>query len=283
MKITLYLLLILAVCSCKKNITIDIPNEINKPVINLLINKDSVLMARLTFSSYIGMGGSFPEIHNAVVKLYENGLFQENLDVIVKDRDMFYKSTIKARAGATYRIVVTIPGYPEVQGSDVVPEEVVTGKITVKQVAGRADIKGLVTVELHDKQGEKNYYRVRIYRVGDDYPAREYKSLVPFASGDPKDGLFSKKDRTEYFIDDALFDGRSPRFSFLMAWYSPGEKVMVEISTLTYSSYTYLFTYFMAREKNEDPLAEKVMVFNNIANGLGIVGGIALRNYIIDK
>jgi hypothetical protein len=283
MKITLYLLLILVVCSCKKNITIDIPNEVDKPVVNLLINKDSLLLARLTFSGYIGKWVKYPEIKNAVVKLYENGLFRENLDTVVRNRAMFYKSTIKARAGATYRITVNIPGYPEMEGSDMVPEEAVTGEMTVKKVAGRADVRALVTLELHDKQGVKNYYRVRIYQRYIDSQAQVYKILQSFAAGDPTDGMFSKKDRSEFFVDDAWFDGRSPRFSFLTTHYSPEGKIMVEISSLTYSSYTYLFTAFNAREKNDDPLAEKVIVFNNIINGLGIVGGVTQREYIIDK
>jgi hypothetical protein len=38
------------------------------------------------------------------------------------------------------------------------------------------------------------------------------------------------------------------------------------------------YSAFMAREKNDDGLSEKVIVFNNIENGLGIAGGVGQRN-----
>ncbi|MGO4294279.1 DUF4249 domain-containing protein [Chitinophaga sp. RAB17] len=283
MKSTLFLLLILVVCSCKKKITIDIPNEANKPVLNLLMSRDSLMLARLTVSGHIGNGALFPEIRNAVVKLYENGVFKEKMDTVVKGIYTYYKSTVTAKAGATYRIVAAIPGFPEVEGSDFVPEGVATGEISVKSIAAGSQIKGNVTVELHDKKGEKNYYRIRIYGLSKDYQGHYNKWPHKFASGDPKDGLFNNKDRTEFFTDDVWFDGHSPRFSFLTYWYNPRDKIIVEISTLTYSSYTYLFTAFMAHEKNDDPLSEKVIIFNNINNGLGIVGGLTEQEYIIGE
>jgi hypothetical protein len=39
----------------------------------------------------------------------------------------------------------------------------------------------------------------------------------------------------------------------------------------------------VASLKYEDPLTEKVLVYNNIRNGLGIVGGVAIREYVLDK
>lgn len=56
---------------------------------------------------------------------------------------------------------------------------------------------------------------------------------------------------------------------------------MIEITSLTYNSYNYLNSAFMVREKNEDGLSEKVIVYNNIENGLGIVGGLAQREYVL--
>jgi hypothetical protein len=80
-----------------------------------------------------------------------------------------------------------------------------------------------------------------------------------------------------------LFNGRSPRFSFKAYLGGDFQKMIVEISSLTYHSYNYLYSAFMAKEKNEDALSEKVIVYNNIVNGLGIVGGVAQREYILVK
>jgi hypothetical protein len=36
---------------------------------------------------------------------------------------------------------------------------------------------------------------------------------------------------------------------------------------------------YLAQEKNDDLLSEKVIVYNNIEHGFGIVGGVAQREY----
>ncbi|OQP40689.1 hypothetical protein A4H97_13780 [Niastella yeongjuensis] len=59
--------------------------------------------------------------------------------------------------------------------------------------------------------------------------------------------------------------------------------MIVEITSLTPNSYNYLNSASMAAEKNEDGLSEKVIVFNNIENGLGIIGGVAQREYEIAR
>lgn len=87
----------------------------------------------------------------------------------------------------------------------------------------------------------------------------------------------------KFFTDDRLFDGRSPRFIFSLEDRSQIDYLWVEVSTLTYHSYRYLQTSYVASLKYEDPLSEKVLVYNNIMNGLGIVGGIAIKEYLLPE
>lgn len=285
MKSTLLLLMLLVICSCRKQITIDLPDNANKPVLNLIMVKDSALVAHVTLAGYISSSFAATQVRNAVVRLYKNDLFQEIMKPLDYYGYQYFRSTIKAEEGATYRVAVDIDGYPQLEGSDFIPAPVALGEIKVTPVAVRDQIKANVSVELHDKNGEKNYYQIKIYSLRDFHDGLGYdlNHHYEFATGDPKDGLFGEKKRREFFTDDALFDGRSARFNFLVANYEPRDSTVVEVTTLTYSSYSYLLTAAMAREKNDDVLSEKVIVFNNILNGLGIVGGVTIQRYGVPR
>lgn len=280
--------LLLLFYSCKKTITINLPEEANKPVLNLLMSKDSLIIARVTVSSRTSGNDIFPEVKEATLKLYENGTFKENLAPFLLADLTYYKGTSKAVAGATYRVVASVPGYEDVEGSDFIPEQASVGEMSVKLVKDNDGwgSKGNISVVLHDKAGEKNYYRIRLYELvtlkdAVDTVGTTYKFKVDFQTNELQDGIFNKESEWDFYTDDALFDGRSPRFNFITGRGGEFKKVIVEVTSLTYSSYSYLHSSFMARLKNEDPLSERVIVFNNILNGLGIVGGMAIKEYLI--
>ncbi|WP_160714955.1 DUF4249 domain-containing protein [Chitinophaga solisilvae] len=285
MKIKLLLLLALTAAGCTKKIDVNFPDQTSKPVLNLLMVKDSLMEARVTLSGYMNKSNDFPAVENAVVKLYEDGIFREEMTRLTKDEKVVYISTVKVRTGVTYRVTAAIPGYPEAEGSDVVPEPANAGEIKLKLIPTNGFYpKANITVELHDRAGEKNYYRIRLlnaYKFDSNEGPREYRYAFKFTSGDPRDVIFGTKDRYEFFTDDAYFDGQRAKFIFVSGATGDFRRVMVEVTTLTYNSYNYLFSAFMAHEKNDDPLAEKVIVFNNIVHGLGVVGGATKQEYIV--
>ncbi|MBV8252034.1 MAG: DUF4249 domain-containing protein [Chitinophaga sp.] len=282
------LLLIIVVCGCKKSVIIDLPEEANKPVLNLLMSKDSLIVAHVTLSSRSSAFGGFPEPAAASLKLYEDGIFKEYLSPFNFDARTYYKGTVKAQVGSKYRVVATVPGYEDVEGSDVIPEQAGVGEMSIKLVANTEGwgSKGNISVVLKDKPGEKNYYRIRFYELATFTDSnggnpQTFKVSVDFKTGELQDGIFNKDNHSEFYTDDALFDGRSSRFNFITGRGGEFKKLIVEVTSLTYSSYSYLYSSFMARLKNEDPLSEKVIVYSNIQNGLGIVGGMAIQEYVI--
>ena len=293
MKTRWMLLLVLVACSCRKQMSVDIPDQRHKPVINLLIAKDSLVITQLSYTGTPNLGPNTQPwtreiVKNATVKLYENDVFQEDLQLVDMGYNAVYKSTMRARPGANYRVTAEIPGYPEMEGHDSVPRRAAVGEVSMREVPsddrrGRAN----VSVELFDRPGERNYYRIRLYEqisflVGNTL--RNYLQPIPMMSTDPLDILFNKKERNEFFTNDALYNGRSPRFNFIAVSESKFKyPLIVEVATLTNDSYNYLFSSFMASEKNEDVLSEKVIVFNNVRNGFGIVGGMSIDHYYAKK
>jgi hypothetical protein len=272
------------ISSCDKNIDIPIPEESNKVVVNLLMNKDSIMVARVSISGRLTNYQSMPEVTNAAMNLYENGTFKGPLTTYVLAGRTYYRSNTLPQAGATYRVTAAVPGYTEVSGSDQIPDTVKIGemKMTVAPIDNQV-FKTTISVQLHDDAAIQNYYRVRIYQVHEWVNANgirgQQKIQEYFETDDTEWELFGEKSRPEFYTTDALFNGRSPRFTFRINTGNQFKKMIVEITSLTYSSYNYLNSTFMAREKNEDGLSEKVIVYNNIENGLGIVGGVAQREY----
>jgi len=280
----LFLLLILALTSCEKTFEIPIPEESNKPVLNLLMSKDSLLTARVTLSTRIQSTQPIQEVKDAVVNLYENENFKETLIPYLSGQRTYYRSSTVPQEGATYKVTAAVAGYKEVSGSDMIPDTVATGemKLTIVKV-DTWQSKITVNVQIHDNPAVQNYYRIRMYQLlewvdANGNPGRQKLPLY-FESETSGLPLLDETSRPEFYTTDALFNGRSPRFTFKTDSYIEAKKVVVEITSLTYHSYNYLNSSFLAWEKNDNVLSEKVIVYNNIINGLGIVGGIAQREY----
>lgn len=285
------LLLCMATCflSCESEVVVKIPSEMNKPVINVLMNKDSIIYARITLSGKLYYTNNFIEPKDAVVQLFDNGQYVETLTLRTVNNYDYYCSTKKMQAGHTYRVTASIWGLEMAEGTDIVPDSAVLGELKRLEVpVSGTDVDNKVILELKDKAGEKNYYRIRIFGgfKGAHWPDTtpvivRYGHPAAIKSDNPTLELLDDADNNEVFMEDKLFDGRSPRFVFNLESKAQIEYLIVEVTSLTYDSYRYLKTSYLAARKAEDPFTEKVLVFNNIKNGLGVVGGVAMREYIL--
>jgi hypothetical protein len=270
------------ISSCNKDFSKPFPVQSNKVVLSVLLNKDSVIVGRVSLSSEYAFGS--PEIKDAVVNLYENGTFKETLTSYSHSRYTYYRGNTLPRAGATYQVTAVVPGYSEVSGSDYIPDTVKIGemRMTVAQV-NNSRSKATINLQLHDDAAVQNFYRIRIYHysesVNPDGTIRPQKGLIRFETDDTDWGVFGDKEREAFYTTDALFNGRSVRLTFRTNNVGQFKKMIIEVSSLTYSSYNYLNSTYLAQEKNDDLLSEKVIVYNNIEHGFGIVGGVAQREY----
>ncbi|HEX6426288.1 MAG TPA: DUF4249 domain-containing protein [Niastella sp.] len=282
----LYLSILLIISSCDKVFSIPFPVQSNKVVLSLFLNKDSVIVGRVSLSGERPFRYSaVQEIKDAVVNLYENGTFRETLTRYDTFGLTFYRGNTLPRAGATYQVTAVVPGYSEVSGSDYIPDTVKIGemRMTVAQ-ANNSRSNVTINLQLHDDAAVQNFYRIRIYHVSeslnpDGTVGRQQKGLMDFETDDTEWGVFGNKARKEFYTTDALFNGRSVRLTFRTTNIGQFKKMIIEVSSLTYGSYNYLNSTYMSQENNDDPLSEKVIVYNNIENGLGIVGGVAQREY----
>lgn len=284
----LIILFVFTITSCEKYYDIDIPDESDKVVLNLLMNRDSAMLARVTLSGRMNGSQDMRQLTNATVNLYENGTFKETLAPdLIHDR-IYYRSKTIPRSGATYRVTAAAQGYTEVSGSDHIPDTVKIGeiKMTVSQLNSWQG-KTTISVQLHDDPAIQNYYRFRIYQINEwvnGNGSRGWQKIEQYFEMEEENlSIFSDATSSDFYTTDALFNGRSPRFNFRINTDGRLHKMVVEVTSLTYDSYNYLNSVHMAREKNDDGFSEKVIVYNNIENGLGIVGGVAQREYWLQK
>lgn len=280
----LLLLFIPVISACERSFDIPIPEEAKKPVLNLLMNKDSIMIARVALSARMDETTDGNGIKDAVVSLYENGSFKETLSAYTRSGYTFYRSRTLPRAGAVYRVAASVPGYKEVSGSDQIPDTVATGemKMIVTKV-NQWQQRVTINVQLHDNPDIQNYYRIRLYQVTKWVNASgdtgRQKLQQYFETGEAAVPILEDDFHSDFFTTDALFNGRSPVFTLKADVYTDFSSMVVEISSLTYHSYNYLNSAYLAAEKNDDGLSEEVIVYNNIVNGFGIVGGAAQREY----
>lgn len=278
-------LLAVMMCSCEKRVNVRLGDIDKKLVLNLLMNKDSIMMAHVSTSGQRTRNGSPMLVDNAVVNLYENGTFVETLSRFYQESTYYYRSKLVPKAGATYKVTATAPNYSEISGTDVIPDTVAVGEMkltTVRQ--NNNEDKAIISVQLHDDPAVQNYYRIRLYtyhKLTGSFVGW-YKELHSFQAEEASIGLLGDaKYRVEFITTDALFNGRSPKFTFRANIKNDVDRFLVEVSALTPASYNYLNSAAMAAEKNKDGLSEVVIVYNNIENGLGIVGGVAQREYLL--
>lgn len=288
MKMLLLLSILLILGACEKSFNISIPDYSNKPVLNLLMNKDSVMIARVALSTRLGDRKDTNELKDAVVNLFENGIFKERLSPYILSGRVYYRSKSVAKTGVTYRISAAVPGYEEVSGSDIVPDTVDPGPI--RMTVSRIDQwrnRAVINIQLHDDPAVQNYYRIRLYQVlnwvGANGDTVRLKLPQYFESGEMGLPLLEDDTHPEFYTTDALFNGRNLVVTLKADVQDNLKTMIVEVSSLTYHSYNYLNSAYQAQEKNEDGLSEKVIVYNNILNGFGIVGGVAQREYELSR
>jgi hypothetical protein len=100
----IYLLLILFLSSCIKNIDYKLKNRISYPIINCILNPDSVCSAYLCYSADV-LVDSFLPITNAKVYIYKNDLL---FDSLIHQNGIYYRGHLYPDMDAHYSLKVIV-------------------------------------------------------------------------------------------------------------------------------------------------------------------------------
>lgn len=262
---------LLFLTSCEKRVNGELPYEGDKMVINSLLQPDSVIYIRVTqtgrSSTYSSAG--FKELNNAAVELTENGivlpLHQEKID-----GRTWFVSKNKALLGRTYTISAHTPQLGTVTATDTMPPAPDVRMASAPKHTSR------VRFVLKDPARVVNYYRIRMFHSEHDgrlLMPRNFR-LDPSFSSNIMEVLSDSYHSSLVFTDQRL-DGKEITFVLQTEGSMEQEDpTVLEVSTLTESTFRYLSTLAGQSGSGTTILSEPTRVYTNVKNGYGIVGGM---------
>lgn len=282
----IYFFSCLAMCffSCNKDLTIALPYDENKIVLNSLIAKDSIIYARLTAPA---QANTFSDINSGQVFLYKNGVFLEKLTPTYFNFNLYYISVSKALEGYTYTLKATAPGRDAAEGTDIIPGKPFYTALSFKKI----NSKHKVQIQIKDNPYQTNFYRLRIFGAteNDMNQIEIDKSWPQYFTVDNVDlsglGIFSTvEDEVSYFSDEK-FNGENIDLNISLDNYDEDNThIALELEGLTKASFQYLKSKYQSSiNVSNNPFSENVIIYNNIKGGYGIVGGVAERIIAIKK
>ena len=301
-KLLVILLIMIAVSACEKIIDIDLPERELHIVINGMINRDSLISVQVSKSKGILDNSAISYLPGAVVKLYGNDEFIENLKYT---ENGIFISKIQPYDEIRYTIDAEYPDLVSVAASTQIPAHPFIVSIdTFTEISipdndyGMGEIDTHYKIKIRDDDNSKNFYFLALSHViadegfdDDPYVGEEYEFFTDYDSDDiifqsgnegfsfyNIDGrVFSDEyfNGTEYTIDISVEDYYDEYTG--MNIYS---KDYIYLFSISKEFYLYVISYNMNNMSIDNPFAQPVQVYSNVENGLGIFGGY---NIVVDS
>ena len=293
--ISVALVVVLLATACEKDITVKVPAQPPKLVVNGIINmgnpfrvsvgKTAGILDLPTQDSY--------RVTNALVQLYENGTLRDTL-VYNANNDVYrVKNNTLAQTGNTYRIQVTAPGFITVEALTVAPSTIAIQSIT-RRINAKTDANGNmldeVKITFRDDAAATNYYLFKFRQAAGlsgntvEYTNMYYclhssdKDIDRRNNDDPTD--FESCLDEEFFMQDKNFNGSTKELlvfvdhKALEPYRHPSNnrvyRPVVELNSITADHYKYRKSFNAYRDSEDNPFAEPVLVFGNVKNGYGV-------------
>lgn len=288
-----YLVLLGLAVGCERDVSVDLPREPARLVVNAFFTPDSVVRVQVSRSQSVLERPRLLAVEGAEVKLYEEG---REVAVLRPDaqRKFLYQSDGKpVRAGRNYAVVVSAPNYEPATAENAVPLPVRIKGIAVSEAAGvslEGAVYNLLRVELDDPAGEENYYAVRIkavtYETKTDPRTGKTDTLRRESFGD----LFAEptvsgfRAEEQLLFADRLFDGRT---TALLAYFYPlpeadrsEYRILLLSVSKAYYEYHRRLPGHLTNQSFEILGGEPVPMPGNITNGYGIFAGYSVSEVI---
>ncbi|HSI91237.1 MAG TPA: DUF4249 domain-containing protein [Adhaeribacter sp.] len=298
----LSLLPLFGLASCEMIVDVDLPPHQPKLVVNCLLTPDSLVTVRV----YQSLGPldrqDVSEIRNATVILLEDGVEVANLPFISGNQANYYQSPVlKPQPLKNYTLIVKAPGFPDAQGSCMIPGKVPILNATIRDSAGLDEggsYYSRLVVTFQDPAQTKNYYNLSgqyLYsyspapwdpnapRVYNYYPIYFFSNLKDVEEGGDNGML----------LKDDLFNGR--QYDLTLNFYPPyggGGSSPAQQDTFRIAFKNASSEYYEYYRKLQPHLynqggdifsGEPVVMPNNIQGGYGIFAGYSQDTLLVVK
>ena len=291
----LLLLPLLALVACDSAFEAELPAQEPRLVIEALFAADSLLTLQVHQSASVLDGPSNESVTGATVEIFEDGVPVGTATYV--ERRLRFVSGVRPRAGRTYRLRVSAPGFATVEAEDTVPlpppftVELVRGETPTDPDRDRVD---RVTVRFSDPMGADYYALYGISEMVFDsgevrYGAFGFGSTDPiFSDGNLVDllGDFETPFYGRALFESRTFDGQSVAIGIDVRRFRPaGEGFrVVERLRLARLSETY-YRYVTALENRQDgtPFSEPRALPSNVEGGYGIFAAFAAAEQVLPE
>jgi hypothetical protein len=291
-KIIVRALLALWVCfaACEKVIEPkDLPEQEPKLVLNCVVYAQQTVSLQVSSSKSIISGKDHKLVENADCDLYEDDRFVERLAHRGKGE---YSSAYVAQTGKKYTLKVNASGYPGVEGSTSVPENVPAVRFErydtlnskyysfvsngFMNMGGESKFK----VWIPDDLSKRNFYSVAAtVFVYDSLGAPISGSITSYVYGNNNTTFLSGGFEVD---DQVIVNGREVFLDLVVGFYRDDNtivaadslEVFLSVSNISEDLFKYKQTLNKQASLGASFFAEPVQVHNNVHNGMGIVASI---------
>lgn len=242
-------------------------------------------------------GGSvnlYPQAPPATVEVFEDG---RSLGMMERDTGSIFSfpSSYLPLAGKTYRLEVKAEGFETVSAEGRIPEPVAiqaefTGSYKVYQRWGTERKVAEVRLTLHDTPGQSNFYGLVIQSSAEDMSGESlenfghyvYSGDLLFEDGRGGFGLDAEENNQRQIgyrknlFTDQTFEGKKKEFLVYVEIDNAREinlqNIYFKLQNLSEDRYKYQITRERARNNEENPFVQPILIHNNVRGGLGIFG-----------
>ena len=298
-----YIVLILIsiiISSCVKDLKkFDVDNEDPKIVLNALVNPDSLMKIHVTQTIGALEEEKMKILNNAIVEVYQNDNLIETLDEY--ENGFYFDPGFYAMEGEKYRVVVQVPGFETVFSDIEIQHRPVISKIDTSSIyfydGFYYNNEFQVVVNFEDDRSGKNYYMIELR--DENYFSTSFRTHDPKAELAIDYGVYQVYMDDEYgtwgskmVFSDKLISSDNANFKFqlMLGYYYPDyETDSIETFYITLSEISEDFYYYLrsmsiySEDEFENFFVEKVTLFSNVNNGIGMVATLASSTYILEK
>jgi hypothetical protein len=288
MRKIIFISLISFFLACESYVEIDVPPIMQKPVLSCLFTENKPFKLRLAMSADMN-DTALNFINNAVVSLYGNGVFIEQLQELDSGK---YVSNCIAKRGVMYRIEAQIDGFLPLSASDSLPEQVFAQTIYYQKNAiyDFGNFYAQANIIFQDPPGD-NYYEVSLSAEYNYYSNWDSVYHTVFINDNIaywliNDDAVNAENPTGWIgsinFKDEYFDGKKYRLRLPVEKMPDNAQHYIRFNTVSYHYYKYKSTMdkhlFNQGGWSDDDLliiegGNPVQMYSNVENGYGIFAG----------
>ncbi len=268
------------ICSCERELEIDLPNTPPQIVINSRLFQDSTFSVNVFRTSLINENHTnLWYVDTARVSVYNNNEWIENLTLNSRGN---YIGTHCTKANADYRLEVAVKGYSTATVSTKTLDKVPI--IRLDSIGPFVDAEAQekffnFAIRFKDNSHTKDYYMLDFSEytaVGSEISRIFSKDPAIEIGGDgyiyPGEEI---KYYSNFYFSDELFNGQEYALSICVPQYKVNEGFTVNLSHISPEQFKYAQTIDAYNESTGDQMSlffQAVQVYGNVENGLGILG-----------